>query len=113
VEENMEEKDIIEFVRNKIADEETIYDLAELFKVFGDTTRAKILSCLEVRDLYVSEIADVLHMSISAVSHQLRVLRNAKLVKGIKEGKEVKYSLDDNHVMMIIECGMSHIKEGN
>ncbi|MBQ2736118.1 MAG: winged helix-turn-helix transcriptional regulator [Clostridia bacterium] len=109
----MEEKDIIEFVRNKIADEETIYDLAELFKVFGDTTRAKILSCLEVRDLYVSEIADVLHMSISAVSHQLRVLRNAKLVKGIKEGKEVKYSLDDNHVMMIIECGMSHIKEGN
>jgi ArsR family transcriptional regulator len=108
----MEEKDIIEFVRNKIADEETIYDLAELFKVFGDTTRAKILSCLEVRDLYVSEIADVLHMSISAVSHQLRVLRNAKLVKGIKEGKEVKYSLDDNHVMMIIECGMSHIKEG-
>ena len=108
----MEEKDIIEFVRNKIADEETIYDLAELFKVFGDTTRAKILSCLEVRDLYVSEIADVLHMSVSAVSHQLRVLRNAKLVKGIKEGKEVKYSLDDNHVMMIIECGMSHIKEG-
>ena len=108
----MEEKDIIEFVRNKIADEETIYDLAELFKVFGDTTRAKILSCLEIRDLYVSEIADVLHMSISAVSHQLRVLRNAKLVKGIKEGKEVKYSLDDNHVMMIIECGMSHIKEG-
>ena len=108
----MEEKDIIEFVRNKIADEETIYDLAELFKVFGDTTRAKILSCLEVRDLYVSEIADVLHMSISAVSHQLRVLRKAKLVKGIKEGKEVKYSLDDNHVMMIIECGMSHIKEG-
>jgi ArsR family transcriptional regulator len=108
----MEEKDIIEFVRNKIADEETIYDLAELFKVFGDTTRAKILSCLEVRDLYVSEIADVLHMSISAVSHQLRVLRNAKLVKGIKEGKEVKYYLDDNHVMMIIECGMSHIKEG-
>ena len=50
-------------------------------------------------------------MSISAVSHQLRVLRNAKLVRGVKEGKEVKYSLDDNHVMMIIECGMSHLKE--
>jgi len=107
----MEENNVIEFVRNKIADEETIYDLAELFKVFGDTTRAKILSCLEVRDLYVSELADILHMSISAVSHQLRVLRNAKLVKGVKEGKEVKYSLDDNHVMMIIECGMSHIRE--
>ncbi len=109
----MSESSIIEFVRNKIANEETIYDLAELFKVFGDTTRAKILSCLEVKDLYVGEIAEILHMSISAVSHQLRVLRNAKLVRGVKEGKEVKYSLDDNHVMMIIECGMSHIKEEN
>lgn len=111
MEENRDTNNIIEFVRNKIADEETVYDLAELFKVFGDTTRAKILSCLEVRDLYVGEIAEVLNMSISAVSHQLRVLRNAKLVRGVKEGKEVKYSLDDNHVMMIIECGMSHIKE--
>ena len=86
-------------------------NLAEFFKVLGDTTRAKILSCLEVRDLYVGEIAGILNMSISAVSHQLRVLRNAKLVKGVKEGKEVKYSLDDNHIMMIMECGMSHIKE--
>ena len=109
--ENFDNTNVIEFVRGKIADEETIYDLAELFKVFGDTTRAKILSCLEVRDLYVGEIAGILNMSISAVSHQLRVLRNAKLVKGLKEGKEVKYSLDDNHVMMIIECGMSHLKE--
>ena len=103
--------DVLEFVRDKIAPEETIYDLAEFFKVLGDTTRAKILSCLEVRDLYVGEIAEILNMSISAVSHQLRVLRNAKLVKGVKEGKEVKYSLDDNHIMMIMECGMSHIKE--
>ena len=105
--------ELLNVINEKMPSDEKIFDLAELFKVFGDTTRAKILSCLEVRDLYVSEIADVLHMSISAVSHQLRVLRNAKLVKGIKEGKEVKYSLDDNHVMMIIECGMSHIKEGN
>ena len=108
---NIDNGNIIEFVRKKIADEETIYDLAELFKVFGDTTRAKILSCLEVKDLYVDELAEILNMSISAVSHHLRVLRNAKLVKGVKEGKEVKYSLDDNHVMMIIECGMSHLKE--
>lgn len=108
---NIDNGNIIEFVRKKIADEETIYDLAELFKVFGDTTRAKILSCLEVKDLYVGELAEILNMSISAVSHHLRVLRNAKLVKGVKEGKEVKYSLDDNHVMMIIECGMSHLKE--
>ncbi|MBQ7408795.1 MAG: winged helix-turn-helix transcriptional regulator [Clostridia bacterium] len=102
---------VSEFVRKKIPNEETMYDLAELFKVFGDSTRAKILCCLEVKDLYVGEIAEVLNMSISAVSHQLRVLKNAKLVRGRKEGKEVRYSLDDNHVMMIIECGMSHLNE--
>lgn len=98
-------------VRQKIASEETLYDLAELFKVFGDTTRARILCCLEVRELYVGELAEILDMSVSAVSHQLRVLRNAKLVRGVKEGKEVKYALDDNHVMMIIECGLSHLRE--
>ena len=80
-------------------------------KVFGDTTRARILCCLEVRELYVGELAEILGMSVSAVSHQLRVLRNAKLVRGVKEGKEVKYALDDNHVMMIIECGLSHLRE--
>ena len=100
-----------DLVRRKIASEEKIYDLAELFKVFGDSTRTKILCCLEVKDLYVGEIADILNMSISAVSHQLRVLRNAKLVRGVKEGKEVKYSLDDNHVMMIISCALTHLNE--
>jgi len=103
--------DTTQFVKRKIVDDETVYDLAELFKVFGDSTRTKILCCLEVKDLYVNEIAEILSMSVSAVSHQLRVLKNAKLVRGIKEGKEVKYSLDDNHVMMIIECGLSHIRE--
>ena len=102
---------IVELVKSKITDEETLYDLAEIFKVFGDTTRMKILSCLEVKDLYVGEIAEILGMSLSAVSHQLRVLRHAKLVKGVKEGKEVKYSLDDNHVALILECGLSHIRE--
>ncbi|MBQ8295885.1 MAG: winged helix-turn-helix transcriptional regulator [Clostridia bacterium] len=110
MEEYSDEK-LTDFVRRKISDDETIYDLAELFKVFGDTTRTKILCCLEVKDLYVGELAEVLNMSVSAVSHQLRVLRNAKLVRGVKEGKEVKYSLDDNHVMMIMECGLSHLKE--
>ena len=61
--------------------------------------------------MYVSEICEILGMSLSAVSNQLRVLRNAKLVKGTKEGKEVKYSLDDNHVAMIMECGLTHIYE--
>ena len=106
-----ESEKVTDLVRRKIASEEKIYDLAELFKVFGDSTRTKILCCLEVKDLYVGEIADLLNMSISAVSHQLRVLRNAKLVRGIKEGKEVKYSLDDNHVMTIISCALTHLNE--
>ncbi len=101
----------IEDVKGKLPDEDTLYGLAELFKVFGDPTRAKIMSCLAVKDLYVYELADILSMSVSAVSHQLRVLRNAKLVKGSKLGKEVKYCLDDNHVMQIMECGLTHINE--
>ncbi len=103
--------DAAEEVRKKLPDEQTIYDLAELFKMFGDPTRAKILGCLQVRDLCVGEIAQVLDMSISAVSHQLRVLRGAKLVKRTKEGKEVKYSLDDDHVIGIMEYGLTHINE--
>lgn len=94
-----------------LPDEDAIYSLAEFFKMFGDPTRAKILECLQIRDLYVGEIADILEMSISAVSHQLRVLRSAKLVKGTKEGKEVKYSLDDDHITKILEYGLAHVNE--
>ena len=79
--------------------------------MFGDPTRAKILSCLQIRDLYVGELADILGMSDSAISHQLRVLRAAKLVKGKKEGKEVRYSLDDDHVTKIMEYGLTHVNE--
>ena len=94
-----------------LPDEDKLYELANLFKMFGDPTRAKILSCLQVRDMYVCEIAEALGMTVSAVSHQLRVLRGAKLVKGTKEGKEVKYSLDDDHVTKIMECGLAHVNE--
>lgn len=100
-----------EYIRSKLPDDDTIYDLANLFKMFGDATRAKILGCLQIRDLYVFEIADILGMSVSAVSHQLRVLRGAKLVKGKKEGKEVRYSLDDDHVTKIMEYGLTHVNE--
>ncbi len=79
--------------------------------MFGDPTRAKILSCLQIRDLYVGELAEILGMSDSAISHQLRVLRSAKLVKGTKEGKEVRYSLDDDHVTKIMEYGLTHVNE--
>lgn len=101
----------IEEVRKKMPTTDEIYDLAELYKVFGDSTRAGILSCLEINELCVSDIAEILGLSISAVSHQLRVLRNAKLVKSKKIGKDVIYSLDDDHVTKILECGLSHINE--
>ncbi len=99
-------------IRGKLPSDDTIYELAELFKMFGDPTRAKILGCLQIRDLNVGELAEALEMSVSAVSHQLRVLRSAKLVKGTKEGKEVKYSLDDDHVTKIMEYGLTHVNEG-
>lgn len=98
-------------VINKLPSDEVIYDMAELFKVFGDSTRTKILSCLEIEELCVCDIATATNMTLSAVSHQLRILRNAKLVKFRKIGKEVFYSLDDEHVSKIFECALSHINE--
>lgn len=98
-------------ILKKLPTDETIYDLAELFKVFGDSTRTKILYTLAINDLTVGEISKATNMTQSAVSHQLRVLKNSKLVKGIKEKKTVKYSLDDNHVMLILNCGLEHLKE--
>lgn len=106
-----ESNSIIEIVRERIPDEITLIDMADFFKVFGAPTSCKILACLEVRDLYVTEIAEITNMSISAISHQLRILRNAKLVKATKSGKEVRYSLDDDHVSEIVKCGLEHVKE--
>lgn len=91
--------------------EDVVLSLAELFKALGDPTRVKILSCLQMSDLCVGEIADNLGMSTSAISHQLRVLKAIKLVKGTKEGKEVRYSLDDDHVTLIMQCGLTHVNE--
>lgn len=110
----MDERELFsaESVRQQLPDDDTLYDLASLFKMFGDPTRAKILSCLQLRDMYVGELAETLKMTDSAVSHQLRVLRGAKLVKGVKEGKEVRYSLDDDHVTKIMEYGLTHVNEG-
>ena len=102
---------VVEEVRSKLPDEGRLYELSELFKVFGDSTRIKILSCLEIREMCVCDIARVLGATKSAVSHQLRYLRQAKLVKPRKSGKEVFYSLDDGHVSFIFECGLAHIDE--
>ncbi|WP_408033294.1 ArsR/SmtB family transcription factor [Thermacetogenium phaeum] len=96
-------------VREKMPDDECLFDLAELFKVFGDTTRVKILFALFKAEMCVCDLATLLRMSQSAVSHQLRVLKQARLVKCRKEGKMVYYSLDDEHVKQIFDQGMAHI----
>lgn len=91
-------------------DNEFIYDVADFFKVFGDSTRIKLLNLLLKKEMCVGDIADSLNMTQSAVSHQLRVLRQSDLVKYRKDGKTVYYSLDDGHVKTVLEQGMSHIQ---
>ena len=104
-------EDIINIARNKMPEEETLYDLAELFKVFGDTTRIKIICALFESEMCVCDIATLLCMNQSAISHQLRVLKQARLVKFRKDGKVVYYSLDDEHIKLIFDLGLIHIKE--
>ncbi len=94
-----------------LPDDEQLYDLAELFKVFGDSTRIKILYALFEAELCVCDIAQLLGLTQSAVSHQLRILKGSRLVKPRKEGKTVFYSLADDHVRKIIAQGMEHIEE--
>ena len=101
----------VEDIKKNMPNEENLCDLADLFKVFGDSTRIKILSCLKVSELCVNDIALSLNMTVSAVSHQLRILKTNKLIKSRKQGKEVYYSLDDDHVERIIDCGLDHINE--
>lgn len=91
--------------------EEQLFDLAELFKIFGDSTRIKILYELSDKEMNVSDIALTLNMNQSAISHQLRVLKNSKLVKNRRDGKAIYYSLADSHVQTIINQGMEHIME--
>lgn len=98
-------------IKSKLLADETIFDLAELFKVFGDSTRMKIICALLEEELCVCDIASITNSTPSAISHQLRVLKQAKLVKYRKEGKTVYYSLDDNHVKEIYEKGREHIEE--
>ncbi len=92
-------------------DEDELYDLAELFKVFGDSTRIRILFALAEEDLCVQEIADALTMTQSAISHQLKILKQSKLVKGRRDGKQIYYALADDHVRSIIDQGLEHVEE--
>lgn len=105
-------EEVVKSVNKNMPKDETLYDLAELFKVFGDSTRIKILYALFESELCVCDIAQLLGLSQTAVSHQLRVLKNNKLVRFRKDGKNVFYSLSDDHVRRIINQGMEHITEG-
>lgn len=93
--------------------EEAIFELAELFKIFGDPTRIRILYAMLDTERCVNDIAGLLQMSQSSVSHQLRILKTSKLVKSRREGKSIFYSLDDEHVRSILNMGMEHIMEGS
>lgn len=108
---NVIHDDIVNSVKEKMPEEEKLYDLAELFKVFGDTTRIKILWALAESEMCVCDIAVLLNMTQSAISHQLRVLKQTRLVKNRKDGKIVFYSLNDAHVKHIFEQGLIHINE--
>lgn len=96
---------------NFYVDEETLYDLAELFKVFGDSTRIRILYLLTEEELCVQDIADKLNMNQSAISHQLRILKQMSLVKFRRDGKTIYYSLADDHVATIMNQGLEHVCE--
>ena len=103
--------DVVKCVQDRLPPDEQLYDLAELFKIFGDSTRVKILYALLESELCVCDIAKLMEVTQSAVSHQLRVLKNSKLVKFRREGKTVYYSLADGHVIHILAQGMEHILE--
>lgn len=102
---------VVNSVKEKMPDEEILYNLAEVFKVFGDKTRIKILYALFASEMCVCDISALLNMTQSAISHQLRVLKQARLVKYRKDGKVVYYSLDDDHVKHIFDQGLIHITE--
>lgn len=104
-------EDLLALVNSKMPEEDDLYDLAELFKVFGDSTRIRILFVLFEAEVCVCDLAEALNMTQSAISHQLKILKQSKLVKGRREGKSVFYSLTDDHVRTIIAQGLEHIYE--
>lgn len=103
--------DVILKVKPDMPDLTVLYDLSDFFKVMGDSTRIRLLWALEQAEMCVNDLAVLLDMTKSAVSHQLKILRTAKLVKAEKRGKNVYYSLADNHVKVILEMALDHVKE--
>lgn len=108
---NIIHKDLVERVNKKLPEDEILYDLAEFFKVFGDSTRIKIICALFENEMCVCDLAALLGVSQSAISHQLRTLKGARLVRYRRDGKVVYYSLDDEHIKHIFDEGLNHITE--
>ena len=104
-------RELVDRIVKEMPSEDELYDLAELFKVFGDSTRIKILFALFESEMCVCDIAETLNMTQSAISHQLKILKQSKLVGNRREGKSIIYYLADDHVRTIIAQGMSHINE--
>lgn len=104
-------EDVVKAVRTQMPEEDRLYDLAEIFKVFGDSTRIKILYVLFEAEMCVCDIAQLLNMNQSAISHQLRILKQNGLVKNRRDGRAVFYSLADGHVRTILNQGMEHVME--
>ena len=104
-------EDIVKKVQKEMPSEDTLYDLTELFRIFGDSTRVRILYVLFEAEMCVGDIAQLLGMTQSAISHQLRALKNARLVKARREGKTVFYFLADDHVKTISDQGLEHVAE--
>ena len=106
---NIIHKDIVDSTKKRMSDEDLLYKLTDFYKILGDTTRIKILYALDINEMCVCDIANVLNMSKSSISHQLGTLRRSGIVKCRKVGKEVFYSLDDEHVKQVFEVGIEHI----
>lgn len=108
---NIIHEDVVERVRRQMPDETPVYEVSELFKVFGDSTRSRIICALRLEEMCVCDLAALLNMTQSAISHQLRILRSSQLVKSRKQGRVVYYSLDDDHIGEIFSLAFTHIME--
>ena len=111
MESNAIHEDVLARVRKKMSDEDPVYEVSELFKVFGDSTRARIICALDIEEMCVCDLAVLLNMTQSAISHQLRILKTSRLVKSRKQGKVVYYSLDDAHIGDIFAKAFEHVME--
>ena len=108
---NVIHEDVLARVRSKMPNEEPVYEVSELFKVFGDSTRARIICALNIEEMCVCDLSALLNMTQSAISHQLRLLKVSRIVKSRKQGRVVYYSLDDTHIGQIFAMAFDHVME--